>query len=492
MLAKIWEKVREKHLYPALPMPRFDESVEIAGISTINKKILINPNFVRKLSRKMKEEHVIEALLDHEVAHHTFCPWDFSTHLSIFTRVNDVVKQEEKAKIITDCFLDIVANTFCVKEMDTKIPELLRNLNKSRLDRIICSVYQRIWGVDLGVKENGLSKVAEKLSRIPYLNSEEWERSARIFARCLRKEVENYKLIGSHGYERYSLEEIDRGLRKLAIKIRDPKKFAELVKKLNVKFELSNLSSDAYIIFYEELSREYSLPVKERKVMKGGSVYPFSLRAWEIDKPLRDMDFWNSYGKTMPKITKLWQKSEGIGLSSEGKEVPDCLIIVDSSGSMTHPEYGLSFAVLGAFCVANAYLLNKAKIAVYNFGHAHIGDELILKPTRNKIKIYQAIAKYFGGGTTIKLEKLKKLLKRDMDIFMITDMDIYNLEEVIEFFKNLENRTTIVYLKNTSKVRKFKKETRVKDNILLYLVEKKEDIPKIVLGRAREKILELH
>ncbi len=74
MLTKIWEKVREKHLYLALPMPRFDESVEIAGISTINKRILINPNFVRKLSRKMKEEHVIEALLDHEVAHHTFCP----------------------------------------------------------------------------------------------------------------------------------------------------------------------------------------------------------------------------------------------------------------------------------------------------------------------------------------------------------------------------------------------------------------------------------
>ena len=75
---------------------------------------------------------------------------------------------------------------------------------------------------------------------------------------------------------------------------------------------------------------------------------------------------------------------------------------------------------------------------------------------------------------------------------MITDMDIYNLEEVIEFFKSLENRTTIVYLKNTSEVRKFKKETRVRDNIILYLVEKKEDIPKIVLGRAREKILELH
>ncbi len=352
-----------------------------------------------------------------------------------FTKVNEVVKHEEKAKIITDCFLDIVTNTFCVKEMDTKIHELLRNLNKSRLDRIICSVYQKIWGIDLGVKENGISKVAEKLSRIPYLDSEEWERSARIFARCLRKEVENYNLIGSHSYERYSLEEIDKGLRK---------------------------------------------------------IYPFSLRAWEIDKPLRDMDFWNSYGKTMPKITKLWQKSEGIGLSNEGKEVPDCLIIVDSSGSMTHPEYGLSFAVLGAFCVANAYLLNKAKIAVYNFGHAYIGDELILEPTRNKIKIYQAIAKYFGGGTTIKLEKLKKLLKKDMDIFMITDMDIYNLEEVIEFFKSLENRVTIVYLKNTSEVRKFKKETRVKDNIALYLVEKKEDIPKIVLGRAREKILELH
>jgi hypothetical protein len=60
------------------------------------------------------------------------------------------------------------------------------------------------------------------------------------------------------------------------------------------------------------------------------------------------------------------------------EETPDCLIAIDSSGSMINPRKNLSYAVLGAACATNAYLRNDAKVAVYNFSDAPMGGKDIL------------------------------------------------------------------------------------------------------------------
>src|SRR5437762_10546708 len=71
--------------------------------------------------------------------------------------------------------------------------------------------------------------------------------------------------------------------------------------------------------------------------------------------------------------------------------VPDCIVIIDSSGSMTNPRYLLSHAILGAGCACEAYLRHGAQVAVYNFGDAPAGDKLLLDFTTDRKRIYQEL-----------------------------------------------------------------------------------------------------
>ena len=71
---------------------------------------------------------------------------------------------------------------------------------------------------------------------------------------------------------------------------------------------------------------------------------------------------------------------------------------------------------------------------------------------------------------------------------MITDMDIYNLQETIGFFKTLSNRVTILHLKRNWSLTIFLRLFRHRSNFTSYQVLKREDIPKIVLGHIRRDL----
>src|SRR4030042_6347839 len=85
----IWPRLKKKHLYPEIPMPKIGEigdnlqgdpeQSEDVGLEMKQKQMTINPHFLSEMKGEMAEEQVIEALLDHGITHYTFCPWDFQT-----------------------------------------------------------------------------------------------------------------------------------------------------------------------------------------------------------------------------------------------------------------------------------------------------------------------------------------------------------------------------------------------------------------------------
>jgi hypothetical protein len=170
--------------------------------------------------------------------------------------------------------------------------------------------------------------------------------------------------------------------------------------------------------------------------------------------------------------------------------VPDCLIILDSSGSMPAPDHELSYPLLGAFCATNAYLVCRARVGVYNFGDAQSGQEKSLGFTRDRLRIYQALATYYGGCTSMAPDKIRQIISQAQkpDILMITDMDINNLQEAIGFFKSLSNRVTILHLKHNWSLTIFLKLFRNRPNFSFYRVLKGEDIPEIILGYIRKEL----
>ena len=527
IIDEIWQKLKKKHLYPEIPMPKVRgpleqgkgeaEEDEGVGLEMKQKQMTINGAFVSKMKGKMPEEKVIEALLDHGITHYTFCPWDFHTHLRLYAEAKKVVGDKELAKRVSNYFIDVIADTHCVKKRFTEIPELHRNLTKGAIDEVIAFLYQKIWGIDLGIQPSKTSgktqtDIVRRLARIPYLDRPRWGESIQKFARSLKpllveeqrqQETKGEKgeshPQGEHDLNHYSYEEIDQGLRDYAKQTMALSEFKDVVEDFSEELKGAGYGMeggmgrgqknpiDADVLFYMKLAENYSIPIKKVPLEQKGSLHPHSHSPWEVGSPFQEVDIWTSFGKIMPGITQIWTKREGKGRGKiEG--TPDCLIAIDSSGSMINPRKSLSYAVLGAACATNAYLRNDSKVAVYNFSDAPMGGKDILNYTDQREDIYRVLCKYFGGGTALDLEDLMPLIqgKKNLDFFIITDMKITNLEALIGFFGQIQNRVTAVHIGDNPYAARFEKAVERKKNISIFTVKRKEDIPHIVLGRIRD------
>ncbi len=526
IIKEIWPRLKKRHLYPEIPVPKVKETPaceegdteeEGVGLEMKEKQMTINGAFVSQMKDKMEEKRVVEALLDHGVTHYTFCPWDFHTHLRLYSDAKKVVGDKELAKRLSNHFIDIVADTHCVKKRLTEIPELHRHLKKGTIEEVIASLYQKIWGIDLGIPPSklnlkGHADIVRRLARIPYLDRSRWGESIQKFARSLKPLlVEEQKRQGGkgqkgdrnpqgeHDLNHYSSEEIDQGLRDYAGQTKGLSEFKEVVEDFSDELKEAGYGMetgmgrgqgkpfDADVLFYMKLSENYSIPLRKFPMEKKGSLHPYSHSPWEIGSPFQDVDIWTSFGKIMPGITQTWTKREGKG-RGKMEATPDCLIAIDSSGSMINPRKSLSYAVLGAACAANAYLRNGSKVAVYNFSDAPMGGKDVLHYTDQRDQIYRVLCKYFGGGTALELEDLMPLIagRSNLDLFIITDMKITNLEALIGYFGQIQNRVTAVHIGDNPYAARFQKAVEKKKNISIYAVKRKEDIPHIVLGRIRD------
>lgn len=524
LIEGIWPRLKKRHLYPEIPMPRVGETKdslrdepeqkEGVGLEMKQKQMTLNPDFLFGMKGKMAEEQVVEALLDHGIAHYTFCPWDFQTHLMLYAEAKKVTGDKELAKQVANYFIDVSANTHCVKKGFTAIPELHRHLQKGTVEEVITSLYQRIWGTDLGIplpgkRGEGHEDIVRRLARIPYLNRSQWPESIHRFARCLKhllmeeqkqKEAQGGKKEpnpqGEHDLTHYSNEEIDQGLRDYAQKTMALPQFKDVVEDFSDELKEAGygmedgmgrgrgLTIDADVLFYMKLAESYSIPLRKIPMKERGSLHPHSHSPWEVGSPFQDVDVWTSFGKIMPGMTQIWKKKEGKGRGrTEG--TPDCLIAIDSSGSMINPRKSLSYAVLGAFCASNAYLRNGSKVGIYNFSDAPMGGRDILNYTDQRAEIYRTLCKYFGGGTALDLDDLTPFIRgrKNPDLFIITDMKITNLEALIGLLGQIRNRVTAVHIGDNPYAMRFGKAFEGKGNISIFTVKKKEDIPRIVLGK---------
>jgi len=527
LIDSIWPRVKRKHLFPEIPVPKIAEAVGAAetepapkegvGLEMKGKQITINPAFLAQLKGKMSDEDALEALLDHGVTHYTFCPWDFYTYLMLYAESKRIMADKDLAKQVANRFIDVVSDTHCVKKKKTEIPQLYRHLTKGVIEEMMVSLYEEIWGMNLGSPPSGKRKkaseaVIRRLTRIPYLDRRRWPESIQRFARSIKplllEQQEEEKggtgkgennPLGEHDLNHYSYEEIDQGLRDYARKSKALPEFREVVEDLVDELKEAGYSMeggmgrgrgtplDADVLFYMKLAESYSLPVRKTIVEKKGTLHPHSHSPWEVGSPYHDVDVWTSFGKIMPGITQIWKKREGKG-RGRAEGVPDCLIAVDSSGSMINPRKTLSYAVLGAACAADAYLRNDSRVAVYNFSDAPMGGKEIVDYTKRREMIYRSFCKYFGGGTALDLEDLVPLVqgRKNLDLFIITDMKITNLETLIGYFSQINNRITAVHIGENPYTSRFEKAVEKKRNISLFAVKRKEDIPHIVLGKIRE------
>ena len=503
LLEHLWPEVRRRHFFPEIPMPRFDSNHWPVAMEMRTKQIILNLEYIRAMSSILPEATVLEALLDHGISHYTCCPWDLSTHLRFYARAKEILGEGDLARKATDLFMDIVADTHAVKERQSSLPLLYKSGTRTGLEELICSLYQRIWGVDLGCPRE--DETVGRLATIPYLDKRRWMASLSRFIRGIRPLLEEadstipdeHTRMGKHGFQQYAPEEIEQALREFALEAESPEQFADVLEDLQTELEVVNQDVnegmghgagspvDANRLYYMKLAENYALPLRKKDMKGSGHLHPHSHRPWEVCQPFQDLDPWCSFGKYLPGITQIWQRREG-QIYGKKEKTPNCLVIIDSSGSMVDPRTHLSYAVLGGGCAADTYLRHDAEVAVYNFSDALAGGREYLSFTRSRSLIYKVLCRYFGGGTALDLDEVTGVAEAsEADIFLITDMQITNLDQTISRFSCLHNRVTAVHVGKKSGALRFIKASVKNQNISVFGVNSSNDIPRIVLGSVR-------
>ena len=98
-----------------------------------SKKTTLNYHFLKENSVSLPVERVMEALLDHSVAHYTVCPWDLYTYLILYRSARNVLNDKGMALTATSYFMDVVVDTHCFKEKDTPLSDLYRHMEKKNI-----------------------------------------------------------------------------------------------------------------------------------------------------------------------------------------------------------------------------------------------------------------------------------------------------------------------------------------------------------------------
>lgn len=506
VIIDLWPKVRRKHFWPELPPPQVGKIEAPVAMQMRDKQITLNTATCSALAEHMPASMVAEGLLDHGISHYTRCPWDLSTHLQLYAAAKGVVGRKSLAQLATDTFIDVVANTYCVKEFPTPLPAIYRHLGGGALEGVLAALYSQIWGVDLDGSADPL--LVRRLARIPYLDRQQWTQSIQRFAQLLRPVFEEEGQqrrpdpppLGHHGLEQYAPEALMQGIQAFAQHAEDVKQFRDIIQDFTRELVAlgygakaaggagDGVTIDADVLYYMQLAQGYHLPLYGIPMARSGAMDPYSHRPWEVGKPVQDIDIWTSFGRLLPGLSQTWVRRQGM-IMGQCEGTPDCLIVLDSSGSMTNPRAHLSYAVLGAGCAVEAYLRRQAKIAVYNFSDARHDGKTILSFTDDRHAIYQGLCAYHGGGTSLRLRDLEELrgIAADAapDLVLITDMQITNLEEVIDFFKTLDGRITVVHIGENRAVHRFRQATHNRPDLQIFSVIERQDIPNIVLGQMQ-------
>lgn len=502
LIEKAWPDVRRRHLFPELPAPQVeDNSDEAVSIQMQGKTIRLSRDRLSALSQVMDASDAVSALLDHGVAHHAICPWDFETHLKLYAQLKPVLLDGDLVKRVVDYFMDVVVDTHCVRERASHLPEVYRHAPPGKVSDVIRALYQRLWGADLSVAD---VPEVDRLARIPYLDAAHWSESIRSFAQVVGPLIEleakegtgdgTGGMMGAHGMQQYAPAEIEAALEKFAQQ--GFYAFRAMVEDFEAELEAAGAMpqmgrgkgtpSNADLLFYMKRAASYRLPVRTRPLEKVGGLHPHSHAPWEVGKPVQDIDVWTSFGRVMPGISQVWKWQEGeTHGASDG--TPDCLIMIDSSGSMTDPGRELSHAVLGAGCAADAYLRRDRRVAVYNFSDAQANGKEVLDFTRDRKKVFWTLCRYFGGGTALHLPDVVALLRAQTDVFLITDMQIANLDALMQFLVGSKNRVTAVHIGQNRDAAQFRQRVQSADHICVYEVNRAEDIPDIVLAEVKAR-----
>lgn len=565
----VWEKSRSHYHFPALNKPKAaDIPNGGAAYDFKTRETLVDSGFVADVSQKasLSPDDALEGIFVHEIGHYMVFPRTLGTAILAGKMVNDFFGKEgdETMGFIFQTYADMCTDTASVLEeqrtepiirirsglQETKNDELNHNVRQVMLSYLLHQAH-REYKLD-----EELKPFLDRMMGIDFLDqdTEKMRQGLWTFGNIVVDMVKKYGGGGGTGggkgqcggqgggqlksfgpsdsdikeiIKNATPQDIKEALREISNKISKGEldKLKEWLKDKGVKppemppvivigTSEGDLPVDQEVMqYYKDLASHYPLIIT-KKILETDS----SIRTWSDVKKWRPGDDpslalpSSSGGMLLPGITKSVRIAE-MPVKTTDYKVPHLLVVIDSSGSMPDPKARKSYAVLGGYCAALSYHIQGAHIGVINFS----GSSFYLPYTRELDHGLGAISAFQGGGTTVDVDMVRRMLGPEMadlyarspernmgglsrefikksvaigisdevfkaesiDVLLFTDGGISNLNEVLELFSEKAelNRATIVLTHGFSQEIADFKDGRIN----VHRIEDAKDIPKIVL-----------
>jgi len=247
--------------------------------------------------------------------------------------------------------------------------------------------------------------------------------------------------------------------------------------------------------WYRGLARNL-IEIKIYEERPGGQlpVYP---DIWRIGDPIEELDVVQTLLNSpviIPNITtRKWVFKEGPGHLVE-KQIPDLLIVLDSSGSMmwnytakTDKGRGPYHTALVASFAALHYAASKGvKFSIINFS----GRPDICQWTSNYHIAEQTLLRYQGSGTILPIKAMAaqcEKAERKVLVFIITDFGIYNwgkAKKIMIELSNIGHKIVGFFIGETNIPKsQFK---NLLDKVTFYPIKNSKDLINLVIKEVKK------
>jgi len=441
----------------------------------------------------------------HEIAHYVYCPYDNLTNLRLLASAIKGGVSKNYAPMIVNIFSDLLIDNRTHKKfndlMDWELritaEQALQDNKKnqiSKLWKLLVRCYEILWNISIMPKtmiSDDLNKLAVKTCDIILKNYEDeslWEKKVQKIAKILKhllkeecslantvediegksrtkngnnyenpfsipndvletfgdiSEVKNIDMIksGDSGNKKSrgpgEISDIENAAEEIAQDI-DCKTFLDV---LNL-YGMNSLNEKLGIWYRSRAKNLLRFNFFESKPSGAIPIYP---ETWRIGDPLEELDPVQTL-LTSPTIipnitTRKWSHQDGPS-QRISKELPDMMIVIDSSGSMEwnfkrkkiSGRYHVS--LLAAFAALHYVINHGSHVSAINFSNRVIKTNW----TNNFYEIEQTLLKYIGQGTTLPTRTMLQMAKtadRPSLIILISDLELYNWENALKTFKTL-------------------------------------------------------
>ncbi|MFX0155403.1 MAG: vWA domain-containing protein [Candidatus Hodarchaeota archaeon] len=542
-----WSKTLREFYYPPLndPIYVFDYTHLEGFYIDPEHRWQITMNLANTPILKDDQEYInyFYIISLHEVSHYQIIPYDGLTHAKLLRAAMTHVNQNY-APIVVNVFADLIIDTKLYHKYSNLIEwEMVETykhiINKgpiSSFSKLLFRTYEKMWNKDVigDEKLKEMDSLAERITKIILKNFEDestWEKKVAQVARILKSLIQNTFALISNGdvldknkEKRKSpggaflevpkdiLEVMDNPLEnKNADKLKEGnedglrQKSEEFAKDIPYS-EFGGPARQAGILidgnalatWYRGLGKNL-IEIKIYEEKPGGQlpVYP---EVWRIGDRIEELDIVQSLLNSpiiIPNITtRKWAFKEGPGHLVE-KEIPDLLIVLDSSGSMGWDYTSRSARGRGAYHTALVaafaslhYAAGKgAKFSIINFSNK--AD--ICHWTTDYKKAENVLLRYQGGGTFLPIKEISnqcKSAEKKTLVFIITDFGIYNWSKTKKVIMELTQKghKIVGFFIGSTKIPK-EKFKNLLDKVTFYGIGNPKDLVSLVINEVQKYYL---